>query len=133
MLRVWYRPIQSIDCIVWEIECSRRDRDWEIPYVGNNTICTWSLWFSDWNGPWKFAFLHPISMHRKYFWKSRIRETPNLLTNADKSTYIFLLKKRKQKSIWNKFLLLVLRLYDLVHKWISPPVEHLPCVNLPWV
>ena len=56
--------------------------------------------------------------------KSRIWETPNLSTDADRSTNNFLLKK---KSIRNDSLFL--RLYELVHKLSSPPVQPLPHVD----
>ena len=61
-------------------------------------------------------------------WKFRIRETPNLRTNADRSTIFFL---KKKKIIPEQ--LLVLRLCELVHKCTSPLIEHLPRLDLPWV
>ena len=64
------------------------------------------------------------------FFKSCIRGTLNLSTNADISTNIkFFGEKRKRKnSIRNDSLFL--RLYELVHKCTSPPVEHLPLHGL---
>ena len=64
--------------------------------------------------------------------KKRIRETPNLLTYADRSTNIFFLKKRKEKnSIWNDTPFL--RPYESVNKCTSPLVEHLPRVDNPYM
>ena len=60
--------------------------------------------------------------------KSHIRETPNLSTDADRSTIFFFFFF---ESIWNDSLFL--RLYDLVHKFTSPLVEHLPRLDLPRV
>ena len=44
--------------------------------------------------------------------KSCIRETPNLSTDADRSTSIFIQSIRNNSSI--------LRLYEFVHKYTSP-------------
>ena len=60
--------------------------------------------------------------------KSCIPETPNFLTNKNRSTNIFFFEK---KSIWKDSLFL--RLYELVHRCLCPPVEHLPHVDLPLV
>ena len=69
--------------------------------------------------------------------KSRMRETKNLSTYADSRTDTILerlrdlSKKNRKNSIRNDSLFL--RLYKLVHKCTSPPLEHLPRVDLPRV
>ena len=70
-----------------------------------------------------------VSISNVFTKKCRIRETPNLLTNAERSTNIFFVKKRKSIRNDSSFS----RLYALVHKCTSPPVEDLPDVDLPLV
>ena len=64
--------------------------------------------------------------HKKF----RIWETPNLSTNLSTKAPIIYFGRRK-KSIWINSLFL--RHYESVHKCTSPPVEHLPHMDHPWV
>ena len=62
--------------------------------------------------------------YEKHIKNPACQETPNLSTNADRSTNIFLWGKKEKNSIRNDSSFL--RLYELVHNCTSPLVKHLP-------
>ena len=65
---------------------------------------------------------------KNYPKKSRIQETPNRQTDADRKKQFFFVEKKKNKNLIRSKSLF-LGLYELLHKCTSPPVEHLPRVD----
>ena len=79
-----------------------------------------------------WVILHIENLVKQLFKIPHTEDTKSLDRCGQKHQYFFVEKRKKENSIRNDSLFL--RLYELVLKCTSPPVEQLPPrVDLPWV